>query len=109
MIPEQRLLARITEIIGKWKNRHHGPGVVEALTDLSADILSGRLSSPPADGGISVSERVAQITAHRACGNQEQDPMAGKLAGYCVVCQTPWPCRYAGTPPQSAEQAGVES
>lgn len=39
-----------------------------------------------------VSERIAQLTAHRACGNQEQDLANGKLAGYCVVCQTLWPC-----------------
>jgi hypothetical protein len=38
---------------------------------------------------------VALLTAHRACGNQEQDAANGKLAGYCVVCQTPWPCDYA--------------
>lgn len=50
-------------------------------------------------GWLLMNERVAQITAHRACGNQEQDPQAGKLSGYCVVCQIPWPCRYAGTPP----------
>jgi hypothetical protein len=39
-----------------------------------------------------VMERVAQLIAHRAVGNQEQDPQNGKLAGYCVVCQVPWPC-----------------
>lgn len=40
-------------------------------------------------------ERIAELTAHRACGSQEQDPQNGKLAGYCVVCQTPWPCEIA--------------
>jgi hypothetical protein len=30
--------------------------------------------------------------AHRAVGNQEQDMQNGKLAGYCIVCQVPWPC-----------------
>jgi hypothetical protein len=40
-------------------------------------------------------ERIAELTAHRACGNQEQDTQNGKLAGYCVVCQTIWPCDYA--------------
>ena len=42
-----------------------------------------------------MNERVAQLTAHRACGNQEQDADNGKLAGYCVVCQVPWPCAIA--------------
>lgn len=56
--------------------------------------------TPPAPvRGFPMDERVAQITAHRVCGNQEQDPQAGKLSGYCVVCQIPWPCSYAGTPP----------
>lgn len=48
---------------------------------------------------VEMNERVAQITAHRVCGNQEHDPLSGKLSGYCVVCQIPWPCKYAGTPP----------
>jgi len=38
---------------------------------------------------------VAQLIAHRAVGNQEQDADNGKLAGYCLVCQIPWPCEYA--------------
>ena len=37
-------------------------------------------------------------SAHRAVGNQEQDADNGKLAGYCLVCQIPWPCEYAGQP-----------
>lgn len=44
---------------------------------------------------ISVNERVAQLIAHRACGNQEQDAENGKLSGYCVICQVPWPCEIA--------------
>lgn len=44
-------------------------------------------------------ERVAQITAHRACCGSEHDPDNGKLHGFCVVCGVPWPCEYAGTPP----------
>jgi len=40
-------------------------------------------------------ERIAQLTAHRAVGNQEQDAANGKLAGYCAVCQVPWPCDIA--------------
>lgn len=44
-------------------------------------------------------ERIAQITAHRGCGGEEHDPSKGKLHGCCVVCLTPWPCAYAGTPP----------
>lgn len=49
-------------------------------------------------------ERVAQLTAHRACGGIEHDPMQGKFHGYCVVCLIPWPCEYAGTPPKTLEQ-----
>lgn len=45
-------------------------------------------------------ERVAQITAHRACCGTEHDPLNGKLHGYCVVCGIPWPCAYAGEPPK---------
>lgn len=45
------------------------------------------------------SERIAQITAHRACCGTEHNPAEGKLHGYCVVCGVPWPCDYAGTPP----------
>lgn len=37
-------------------------------------------------------ERVAQLIAHRAVGNQESDPQNGKIPGYCAVCQVPWPC-----------------
>lgn len=44
-------------------------------------------------------ERTAQLTAHRACCNEEHDPGNGKLAGFCVVCGVPWPCEYAGIPP----------
>lgn len=44
-------------------------------------------------------ERVAQLTAHRACGGFEHDPSQGKFHGNCVVCLVPWPCDYAGTPP----------
>lgn len=42
-----------------------------------------------------VNERVAELQAHRAVGNQEQDVTNGKLAGYCIVCQVPWPCSFA--------------
>jgi len=44
-------------------------------------------------------ERVAQITAHRACCGTEHDPANGKLHGLCVVCGVPWPCSYAGAAP----------
>jgi hypothetical protein len=33
---------------------------------------------------------------HRAVGNQEQDIDNGKLAGYCILCQVPYPCEYIG-------------
>lgn len=45
-----------------------------------------------------VAERVAQITAHRACCGTEHDPANGKIHGLCVVCGVPWPCEYAGSP-----------
>ena len=50
-------------------------------------------------------ERVAQITAHRACCGTEHDPANGKIHGYCVVCGVPWPCEYAGTPPLASLRA----
>lgn len=43
-------------------------------------------------------ERVAQLTAHRACHSAEHDPANGKIHGYCMVCGVPWPCQYAGEP-----------
>lgn len=45
-----------------------------------------------------ISERVAQLTAHRACIGAEHDPQNGKLHGCCIVCGRPWPCEYAGEP-----------
>ena len=41
------------------------------------------------------SERIAQLRAHRVCGNEEHDPENGKTSGFCVVCLTPWPCEIA--------------
>jgi hypothetical protein len=56
-----------------------------------------------------MAERVAQLTAHRACCGTEHDPENGKLHGYCVVCGVDWPCEYAGKPPSPAESApGVD-
>lgn len=60
---------------------------------------------------VSIDERIAVLTAHRAIGNQEQDSGNGKLAGYCAVCQVPWPCEYAGKPTsvQSARITQLET
>jgi hypothetical protein len=44
-------------------------------------------------------ERVAQLTAHRACIGAEHCPEQGRIHGYCIVCGVPWPCDYAGQPP----------
>jgi len=41
-------------------------------------------------------ERIATISAHRACCGSEHNPQQGKLHGYCVVCGVPYPCEYAG-------------
>ena len=49
-------------------------------------------------------ERTAQLLAHRACCGSEHDPQNGKLHGYCVVCGVPWPCEYAGEPPEHKPQ-----
>ena len=114
MINEQELLELIESKINFYwhhpSNKHgFGNDGVQALLGLKYQIEAGTLTptasaegwrdieTAPRDGLLN--ERVAQITAHRACGNQEQDVMSGKLAGYCVVCQVPWPCTYAGTPP----------
>jgi len=51
-----------------------------------------------------LTERTAQLIAHRVCCGTEHDPANGKLHGYCVVCGVPWPCEYAGcrvAPPDS--------
>ena len=42
-----------------------------------------------------IDERIAQLVAHRVCGNQEHNPLNGKIAGYCIVCQVPWLCNIA--------------
>jgi len=49
-----------------------------------------------------INERIAVLTAHRACCGTEHDPANGKLHGCCVICGVPWPCAYAGTPAQEA-------
>ena len=74
---------------------HDVKGRIEWEAEFSK-ILS-RFTPVPDDGGLK--ERVAQITAHRACHNQEQDLPNGKVAGYCIVCGVPWPCQYSGPHP----------
>ena len=46
-------------------------------------------------GAAALTERTAQLLAHRACLGVEHDPVNGKLHGYCVVCGVPWPCEIA--------------
>lgn len=38
---------------------------------------------------------LAAVLGHRACGSAEHDPLSGKIHGYCIVCQIPWPCETA--------------
>ena len=47
------------------------------------------------EGRVAIDERIAQLRAHRSCGNEEHDPTQGKTSGFCVVCLTPWPCKIA--------------
>lgn len=54
-------------------------------------------------------ERVAQLTAHRACHAAEHDPLHGRIHGYCVVCGVPWPCEYAGTAPPTYAWAIIQA
>jgi hypothetical protein len=49
-------------------------------------------------------ERTAQVIAHRAVGNEEHDGLS-KISGCCAVCLTPWPCEYAGEPPDVSGRA----
>lgn len=56
----------------------------------------------------SLQERIAQITAHRACHSAEHNPAEGKLHGCCVVCGVPFPCQYAGNPPNKARWLSEE-
>ncbi len=44
---------------------------------------------------------------HRAVGNQEQDVANGKIAGYCLLCQIPYPCEYIRSPALIAENADL--
>lgn len=44
---------------------------------------------------------------HRAVGNQEQDVANGKIAGYCLLCQKPYPCEYIKSPALIAENADL--
>ena len=53
------------------------------------------------------SERVAQLTAHRACHSAEHDPLHGRIHGWCLVCGVPWPCNYAGECPADADTADL--
>lgn len=43
-------------------------------------------------------ERIAILTAHRACTSEEHNLEQGRLHGYCVVCGVPWPCEFARMP-----------
>ena len=56
-------------------------------------------SDKPSTRDEALTERTAQLIAHRVCCGTEHDPLNGKLHGYCVVCGVCWPCQYAGTPP----------
>lgn len=51
-----------------------------------------------------LTERAAQLIAHRTCMNEEHDPANGKISGYCITCGLPWPCSYAGKPPDELER-----
>jgi len=51
---------------------------------------------------VDLNERIAQMTAHRACHSAEHDPANGRLHGYCIVCGIPWPCEYVGPAPYKA-------
>lgn len=64
------------------------------------DAVHGYESAKAAPAASVDPERVAQLIAHRACCGVEHDPVNGKLHGACIVCGVPWPCEYAGKPPQ---------
>lgn len=84
--------------------RSGAPRMLEALQAIRARV-NGEWDNPAllaigplgleAPDILRICERTAQLLAHRACGNQEQDVQNGKIAGYCIVCQTPWPCEFA--------------
>jgi hypothetical protein len=97
-------------------------GLVGKLADLLDDFDAGKLraecvpqgvrtllelhnAQQPAGEAVACPERIAQLTAHRACHSAEHDPANGRLHGYCVVCGVPWPCEYAGKPPTPADSA----
>lgn len=69
--------------IGEFTSDIH----LSAMKELAADL------TPKSQSDI-IARMTAQFAAHRAVGNQEQDIQNGKIAGYCAVCQIPWPCEY---------------
>ncbi len=75
-------------------------------TRLSVDIIAEFVFNRDAQvaaRAVEVSERVAQITAHRACSGNEHDALS-KFHGNCVVCLVPFPCEYVGNPPSSSDR-----
>lgn len=67
------------------------PAIAKDMADFAITIRDEALAARNKE----IEAKVALFTAHRAVGNQEQDLANGKLAGYCLVCQVPWPCEYA--------------
>jgi hypothetical protein len=70
---------------------------VEPMPESERPVLTGgnagiRTSQARDGDSGALIERVAQLTAHRACLGVEHDAMNGRLHGYCVVCGIPWPC-----------------
>jgi hypothetical protein len=90
-LPDPIALERVASLLERlWKNIVYERHIVQRAQE--------QLRSMP-QSATETNERVAQITAHRACCGTEHDAANGKLHGYCVVCGVPWPCEYAGTPP----------
>ncbi len=75
---------------------------LEALDAANARLISD-LRAAVERAKASYSERVAQITAHRACCGNEHDAIS-KFHGCCVVCGVPFPCEYAGTLPAPSSE-----
>ena len=63
-----------------------------------------RIIAEEGKDNLMLTERIAQITAHRVCCGSEHNPQEGKFHGYCVVCGVPFPCEYVGVPPTKQPQ-----
>lgn len=79
--------------------------LTEILDDLKECVAKNRyFEIPPEDAKILLDAfifstvhggHLAAAQAHRCLGANEHDPVAGRVAYNCAVCNVPWPCETA--------------